>query len=240
MNTIINKIMFASEYPAKSFEGIPTYYSRNDSSFFFTLQYSLSEIAALKKYTEFTEEQKYKDLLRNFQILVKDGLLNTVEKNSSLIVLVKCDSLNAIEKYHQQILLLEEDEYFFKKYVIFYTEDVAATLNSKDNLLEYLHEKLNDEESFGKYAEKGFIDDIADYIMVLQLFIKLPLLKVKIGDEEYKTLNDKISETLGENDEAFMNWIIQSENSVADIDFMQEGIEENIDSILSHLPNDQS
>jgi hypothetical protein len=240
MNTVINKIMEVSEYSPQSFNGIERYYSKEDNSFFFTLQYSIDEISTLRKYSEISERDNYKRLLESFNTLIKEGQSNTVEKNSSLLILVKCETLEAIEKYHQQILLLEEDEYFFKKYVILYTINSIATLMAQENLLGYLNEKLNDEVSFSKYANEGYNDEIADYLMVIQLFIKLPLLKVQTGDNNFKALAEKISDGLGETDEHFINWILENDQRILSLDFMRENSEEEIEELLNHLPNDQN
>lgn len=240
MNTVINKIMEASRYSEQSFGGIEKYYSKEDSSFFFTIQYSIDEISILRKYVEISEKDNYKALLESFNTLIKVGQSNTIEKNSSLLVLVKCETLEAIEKYHQQIMLLEEDEYFFKKYVILYTDNSLVTLLAQENLMGYLVEKLNDEVSFSKYANEGYSDEIADYLMVMQLFIKLPLLKVQTGDNNFKALAEKISDALGERDEHFINWILENDERILSLDFMRENSEEEIEELLNHLPNDQN
>ncbi len=240
MNKIIKKIMRASGYSEMRFEGIESYYSNEDKSFFFTLQFSIDEISGLRKYSEFAEKTIYKDLLERFNKLIKEGQSNTIEKNSSLLVLVKCETLEAIEKYHQQILLLEEDEYFFKKYIILFTENSLAILVAQKNLMDYLNERLNDEVSFSKYAKKGFSDEIADYLMVIQLFIKLPILKVQTGDDNFKVLAEKISDALGERDEQFINWMLENHESISNLDFMLENSEEEIELLLKHLQNDQN
>lgn len=240
MNTIINKIMNASLFTEQSFAGIEKYYSKNNNAFFFTLHYTIDEISVLKRYSEIAEKDSHKALLESFNNLIKEGGPNTLEKNSSLLILVKCTSLESIEKHHQQVLLLEEDEYYFKKYVILYTENTIAALNEQENLINYLTEKLNDEESFSKYAKNGFSEEIADYIMVMQLFIKLPFLKVQTVDNSFKALSEKITESLGETNERFVNWIFDNEERIKALDFMNENAEEMINELLSQLPNDQN
>ncbi|MBK9247176.1 MAG: hypothetical protein IPM69_03465 [Ignavibacteria bacterium] len=240
MNTIVNKIMAASGYSEESFAGIERYYSKEDNAFFFVIQYSIDDISGLRKYSQLTEKDNYKGFLESFNTLIKEGQSNKIEKNSSLLVLVKSETLEAIGKYHQQILLLKEDEYFFKKYVILYTDATVSVLSQKLNLLNYLHEKLKDEVSFSKYAKQGYCQDIEDYLMVIQLFIKLPPLNVQIGGENFKALHEKISETLNENDEGFINWILENEEQISKLDFKQENAEGEIEALLNRLPNDQN
>lgn len=232
--------MEAFQFTVQSFEGIEKYYTKDSNTFFFTLQYNIEEISVLKRYSEIAEKENHKTLLKGFNNLIKEGGSNAIEKNSSLLILVKCPSLESIEKNHQQILLLEEDEYYFKKYVILYTDASISILNEQENLINYLNEKLNDEISFSKYAKSGFNEEIADYLMVMQLFIKLPFLTVQTADNNFKGLPEKISEALGENNERFVNWILENEDQIKALDFVQQNTEEQINEILNHLPNDQN
>jgi hypothetical protein len=60
-------------------------------------------------------------LIKIFNKKKKD--LNEIEKNTSLIILLKVENLKKdFEELKNQIMRIEEDEYFFRKYIIIYND----------------------------------------------------------------------------------------------------------------------
>ncbi|KKL13069.1 hypothetical protein LCGC14_2529460, partial [marine sediment metagenome] len=159
-----------------------------------------------------------------------------IEKNSSLIVLVNCSSINRIEKLQQQILLFEEDPYFLKKYVILYT-DTSIMGFPKAILIPELRKKINDNIIFNRYSKEGYIDEIADYLVVMQLFIKLPFLNLDYTTEGFVSLNQKIMSVLNTQESLYASLLSRSEE-LLQINFSQLEDEEIINETLSFLPND--
>ncbi len=173
MRQIIEKLLIECGYSEKE-QGI-SFYSKEDRSFFFIVTIEEENFALLKSKDLVKENQSYKAVMDGFKSIVNSGEQIVMEKNSSLIVLVKCADINAISKLQQQILLFEEDEYFFKKYVILYTDSSITGLTITP-LLPELRVKVKHNESFDKFANQGYISELAEFLVVIQLFIKLPFL----------------------------------------------------------------
>lgn len=111
IQAIINKIFEESE-----FENREGYYSKDNNQFYLTLHLNETEFKSIENKNSIEEIHSYKELLEYFNELVQSGTSTSIEKNTSLLIFVKCENINALEEYKQQILLLEEDQYFFKKY----------------------------------------------------------------------------------------------------------------------------
>ncbi|HFI0468598.1 TPA: ABC-three component system middle component 1, partial [Streptococcus suis] len=106
------------------------------------------------------------------------------------------------EFYNQNlntILTIEEDEYYFRKYVIFYTEEGLDKLNPDIQwLLRYIRGNGNDsdEESlFDKFERNMFFDDA--YFIAMQLIIKLPFISLPHSNDHFETIEDKIKLRIG-------------------------------------------
>lgn len=238
MIEIIKKIILEAGHQAHQIDDQTSYYSNKNVAYFFILNLELSEMISIKNYSDFEQNEKYSSLKSSFSKLITEGESNTLEKNTALIILVKCDTLTSIEKYQQQILLLEEDEYFFKKYVILYSESGIQGLNPDGQLIPILQQKVKQEDNFNTYAAEGYNDGIAEYIVVLQLFIKLPFLKLSFDGENYKLLGQKISETLGSDLENTFDNLLLHSKKIEETDFGREESENSIEELLKLTPHD--
>ena len=101
---------------------------------------------------------------------------NKIKKNTSLFVTIKVDELKqSYESLRSMIMKVEEDEYYFRKYVILYTEEGLSRLNSNiEDLLNYIQSTSPEGEYlFDKFESDMFFD--TSYFIAMQLIIKLPL-----------------------------------------------------------------
>lgn len=234
MEQIVKKLLTESGYITK-IQGI-TYYSKEDKSFFFILSLSETQFKSLKNKDLIKKNQEYNTIMEGFKTIINSGGQNTIEKNSSLIVLVKCNDINTISNLQQQILLFEEDEYFFKKYVIVYTNDSIIDL-TQTPLLPELWVRVNNNEKFNQFATQGYKQEIAEFLVIVQLFIKLPFLTVNRGTEGFTSLNQKIVDVLG-NEQALYTSLLQNAESLSHINFAEPKDEARINDLLSSLPHD--
>ena len=237
MDNIIDKLFQEIEYKKNEFKNELTYYSNNDWAYYFTLYINDAEFNKIKKFTDFEQIEGYKKFKENFDVLEQEGESNKVEKNSSLIILLKCDSLRIIEEYQQQILLLEEDEYFLKKYVILYSEKAISELKNADVIFSTLQKKVNEKDKFDSYANSGY-DDLEEYLLVLQLYIKLPFLTLSFEGDTFRTLPSKISTVLEDSQEDVYDKLTERSAEILEIDFQSEDDDDKIDEILKLLEND--
>lgn len=230
---IINKI-----FEESTFEKKERYYSKGNNQFYLTLILNETEFQSIENKNSIEDIQSYKALLKCFNELVQSGTSTSIEKNTSLLIFVKCESINALEVYKQQILLLEEDQYFFKKYVILYTENAINSINT-DAILSDLESKLSSDEHYENYYNKGFITELEEYLFVLQLFIKIPFITLPDSDIEFKTLETKITEDLGESHN-IKQTVVGHYDDIMAINFLEPGehVDQSIEKILSLLSDD--
>jgi hypothetical protein len=235
MERIIKQLLNECAYVEKT-EGI-TFYTKEDKSFFFIITISQTDFAPLKSKDLIKENQQYETLMNGFKAIINSGDQITIEKNSSLIVLVKCSSIEAIANLQQQILLFEEDQYFFKKYVILYTDTSINGLTATP-LIPELRTKVNDSQTFNRFAREGYQPEIAEYLVVMQLFIKLPFLNLDHGTEGFTSLNQKIVSVLNTEASLYASLLSHSEE-LGQVDFGKSEDEARINELLSILPAGQ-
>lgn len=238
MNEIVKRIFTESSHEENTTEDGITYFSYKDITYYFLLELEQMEFGGIRKFADLEDNLKYKKLKSNFDKLVTQGKSNTIEKNSSLIVMIKCDSLQGIETYQQQIFLLEEDEYFFKKYVVVYSEKSIKDLKQVENIIPLLQEKVDQEGMFEEYRNKGYQVELEEYLITLQLFIKLPFLKMVFPGDIFKSLERKIAEELGEGMESLYNQFVERSDEIFSLQFENEKSTDSIEEILKILPND--
>lgn len=235
MEQLIRKILLESEYVENN--NNISYFHRNNAAYFFTIRFSQENLQNIKSKDLLQENEAYNSLLTEFNKIVKEGSDIAIEKNSSLIILVECEDINALSNLQQQILLIEEDEYFFKKYVLLYTRESITNLHVSTPIIPHLITKLHNNSQFDLFAQQGANNEISEYIIVLQLFIKLPFLKLDFENQDFKTLDQKIIESLGGDSELFISLIDKLE-VIERLDFTQSDAEEGITNLISSLPND--
>lgn len=233
IQAIINNI-----FDESGFENNENYYSKDNNQFYLTLHLNETEFSSIENKNSIEEIQAYKELLENFNELVQIGTSTSIEKNTSLLIFVKCQNINALEEYKQQILLLEEDQYFFKKYVILYTDGAIRNINT-NAILPDLETKLGRNENFNNYSKNGFIPELEEYLFVLQLYIKIPFISLPDFDNQFKSLDTKITESLGAN-HSIKEVVIDNYGDIMMLDFLEQGeqVDQKIESILNLLSND--
>lgn len=118
---------------------------------------------------------------------------NKMKKNTSLFITVKVENLEKeYERLKNIAMRIEEDEYYFRKYVIFYTEEGLNKLKPNvEYLLDYINSESPDEKSlFDKFEENMFFDDA--YFVAMQLIVKLPFISLPRSDTHFETIEDRI------------------------------------------------
>ncbi|TCK82909.1 ABC-three component system middle component 1 [Albibacterium bauzanense] len=234
MEIIIKKLLNESSYIEKT--GAIPFYSKEDKSFFFIINIAETDFITLNSKELIKENSQYKAAMDGFKTIVNSGDQITIEKNSSLIVLVNCSNIDAIGDLQQQILLIEEDQYFFKKYVILYTEASISGLTATP-LIPELRTKVKDNTTFNVFARKGYQSDIAEYLVIMQLFIKLPFLNLVYNKERFTSLSQKLTSILSAEASLYASLVSHSEE-LAQVDFSKPEDEAKINELLSILSHD--
>lgn len=114
------------------------------------------------------------------------------ERNSDLIIILKIENLGDFNKHEKNILSIEEDPYYFKKYVLYYSEEEGKLLENK-TLID-LTETINDRYLFKEYKKKPNFPSL--YSICARFFIKLPFLEVPVKETKMQNIDVMIDESL--------------------------------------------
>ncbi|SEO12050.1 hypothetical protein SAMN05216436_1353 [bacterium A37T11] len=116
-----------------------------------------------------------------------------IEKNTSLIVCIKMmDFATGFQKIKNQVLLIEEHEYWFKKYVVLYTDESVPKNLIDQSYLTHITELVSNSSSFGTMKNNMFLNGA--YFLALQLFIKIPFLNAPKGQQQAFVSPDQLIE----------------------------------------------
>ncbi len=226
MKNIIQKIFQNKGYikNISSTEKI-LFYAQEDQEYFLITEYSKIEIQ------DFFKSEKTNNLINFFDTVKKSD----IEKNTSLIILLKLDSLQEREesKLKNQIFKIEEDEYFFRKYVITYTENAVTELEKIGSLDEKgLSKKLEENGKFDKFQKNNLEDEA--YFLLIQIFVKLPFLVFhSTQDDNFKSLESILAQN-EKIDTEFKNKIFSGEGNFEKLeqDFLSEEIQDDKIALL--------
>ncbi|MHB2060168.1 ABC-three component system middle component 1 [Pseudomonas monsensis] len=114
---------------------------------------SLNEAASLSAPKEFVEHPAFK-------------------KNCDLICLLKLGNLAEFKELEDRIFAIEEDAYYYKKYVLYYTKDEEDCLEGFE--FEDLLLTISDKSQFDLYKKSPLSSSA--YSIAAKIFIKIPFL----------------------------------------------------------------
>lgn len=138
------------------------------------------------------------------EVSEEKGAIVGMDKNLSLLIMLKVDSLDHPPSIQSLIFDIEEDPYTFKKYILTYTSEQESLLTSlfkesdQDDATSFLYNILYDTEKFLTFKSRETNENALVYDLVSKMFIKLPYLSIKNQHKEMDLLLDDI---LGEIDE---------------------------------------
>lgn len=129
--------------------------------------------------------------------------LQEVDKNTSMIIFLRTTELN------YESLVLEEDPYYFKKYILPYTSEQFRSFsdeysNQFDELgiKNVLDDVISDVDLFTEF--KSNPEDLSVFNFVSKLFVKIPILKFPIDiDKDVYLLKESIIRSLKKNEKLF-------------------------------------
>ncbi|MFP3595755.1 ABC-three component system middle component 1 [Chryseobacterium sp. SIMBA_029] len=233
MKTLIENILNNNGFVFK--DEINGFHQEN-KSYFFIKEINSDILETVKSRESLNESEWYRAFLTQFNELCSKENFSAVEKNSSLIILVAAGDITVIEQLQSQILLIEEDQFYVKKYVIVYTEN-ALEKNSGFVTNEQLQRAVNNKTIFQNILIKGFTQENEDYIVLLQIFIKLPFLALKFNEEEFITLGEKLKIKLEDHYTTYQE-LLSSYEQIENLDFLSEESESEINNLFTLITND--
>lgn len=155
-------------------------------------------IVEIERLEIFTIEQQ-KEYLNIIKKCIED---KEVDKNSTLLICFRSETLPLNAEIYKLILKIEEDPYFFRKLVLPYTEEQIRYLDNPDEFGNII-KNTNKFEEFKTSCEKKNLTN-SQYEIISQLYIKLPFFKLPtvsnvkniVLDEYKRSLSDEETKTL--------------------------------------------
>ena len=211
-------------------------FEKEKKSYFFTETITAEQLQEIKNKTFLNESEWYHEFLSQFNEACNKENYSALEKNSSLIILVNSSNITEIERLQSQILLIEEDQFYVKKYVIVYTSNALEKISDSISN-EQLLTAVNNKTAFQSILSNGLTQEQEDYLLLLQVFIKLPFLSLKFNEEEFVTLSEKLNTVLV-NDYSIFQKLLSSYEPIKNLDFLSTESESEINNLLTLLTND--
>lgn len=196
MNNYIEKILTELKYEPEnlSFElGNKSHQFRlfiKDHSAYVLIVIDESMISVLDNFTESFQSKLFESALANKKF--KDDL----RKNSYLLVMVE----NSIASRYQRkfFINIEEDPFFFKKYVLRYVENDLELLvekTSSTSILSSLGQLAVSHDVFNKFSEGSNKREGYENLLY-QIYIKIPALILPTTSKDIKSLSEEIQNAL--------------------------------------------
>lgn len=146
-----------------------------------------------------------------------------MKKNTSVIFLVKVEDGKLTESEKKLIFKIEEDPYFYKKYVLWYSQNEMENISS---YIENITDNLMNKDLFGNMKDSmlgkiKYNSDIHAYELLCRIFIKLPFLTLKpiyTERNELSELKQNIDKKLSQFDDFYTELGCESINLDMQID----------------------
>jgi len=147
-----------------------------------------------------TEFDTFQGQLFEWALTEFSGFKHEMTKNAYLIILVE-DVLS--KNYEKKVFInIEEDAFFFKKYVLAYSEKELSLLSGKtsnEHIVEALGNLAIKQTVFEKFSNNEQGTDGYERLLY-QLFIKIPVISLPTKAQEIGSLQGEIEKELKSND----------------------------------------
>lgn len=168
------------------------YTNQLKSEYFMVRQYSQEEL------NDFFENDKTSKIIDEFEKQSRTQRHDNIKKNTSLFILVEVEDLKTAfedDKTQRSILLVEEDYYYFRKFVLLYTSEGISDLEDKatnDALYNYL------ESNIDTFEDNMFFSD--SYFMAMEIGVKLPFFTLPEKDDIFQSIEKQYHDSMDELD----------------------------------------
>lgn len=207
-NLIIDDILLASRF--------------NDSYFdFYVIWYVEREILNLQLVKEYSEGIMDK--------VTEKFTLPGIDKNISLLILTEKEDManDRDEEFYKQLFDIEEDPYFFKKYVLYYSQQQKELINeaiTSGDILDILDTLIVDKSLFKNFKDNIDLRAKLLYDILAKIYIKIPFMKLNIDKGSVTNLRENIENEISTEDWYSVKKILELDEKAIDM--------ENLESIL--------
>ena len=174
------------------------YTNLQNSEYFILSQYSPDEL------NNFFDDYKTSQVIKEFERVSLIVEHENIKKNTSMLILVEVDDLKEIfedEKVQQSILLIEEDYYYFRKFIILYTQNGLLDLRDKDTN-EMLYTYL--ESNIDAFEDDMFFSE--SYFMAMEIGVKLPFFTLPKRSDIYQSIENQYQDDKDELDNRLLDF----------------------------------
>jgi hypothetical protein len=148
--------------------------NENETEFYHLETAGRSEYYILE-FIQAGELQQYNANSAYNAMIERKEAFHDIEKNTSLILCVEFQQLaDEYELFKNAMLKIEEDEYWFKKYLLPYTRAGVASINADIEIIPQLNATVLNENDFSAFRQNIF--SVEHYFLAIQCFLKLPFL----------------------------------------------------------------
>ena len=174
------------------------YTNSQNSEYFIVSQYSPDELH------NFFDDNQTSQVIKEFERLSVKSEHENIKKNTSLFILVEVDILKEAfedEKIQKSILLIEEDYYYFRKFVLLYTQNGLSDLRDKatnEALYNYL------EFNIDAFEEDMFFSE--SYFMAMEIGVKLPFFTLPKRNDIYQSIDNQYQDNKDELDNRLLEF----------------------------------
>lgn len=187
MIEILRKIYEENDFQVKKLTDEILFSEKLEQEYYITARYNEEEL------DKFFELDKTNEIIMKFEEL--SFKKRDIKKNTSLIIFIETRSIEYFyNKYRNSLFKIEEDEYFFRKYVIVYSKDSIKKIKSDANISNQIHEILLTEDRMEEFQNKYYADE--EFFVALQLIVNFPFFKFERKKKEFKSLTDEIDKVI--------------------------------------------
>lgn len=144
----------------------------------------------------------------------KTEITHFFEKNTYLVVSTKHPDEILDKDLFKEVSIVEEDLYFFKKQIIYYSAKEFESLKINDlnlNFTVYFNDVVSNISRYEKYLNGQ--DD--EYKFIVKLFEKLPFMKLEIEEKELLNLDKMIADSLSEQELEILPELLQLTSDIS-------------------------
>lgn len=214
INTVIQKLFLEHDFNKEVELENGIYFNQKGNEYYIYKTIKENELIGY-----LNENKEINNIIRLFKEHKEDLKDQSIDKNTSLILFIEVDNIR--EGYLSNLnslLKFEENEYWFKRYAILYSREAYTYLDQEGEILPVLESKTSLSTEFEEY-EKDILQK-PDYFLAMQLYIKLPFLKVNNGSKLFTS----IDEAIGGIDKKIKKFIFFYENNLQILDDLDRSI----------------
>lgn len=180
-----------------------------DTSFQLYTNQSKSEYFILSRYSDeelhnFFDDDKTSQIIKEFERLSLKSEHENIKKNTSLFILVEVDNLKEAfedEKLQRSILLIEEDYYYFRKFILLYTQNGLLDLRDKEtNEMLYIYLDSN----IDLFEKDMFFSE--SYFIAMEIGVKLPFFTLPKRNDIYQSIENQYQDDNDELDNRLLDF----------------------------------